>query len=201
MRIRQPVMTDGVMVKLPYVTTFGMTDPNGLRQVRQFRGNSVFDPDYAIGGTSALGLDQWSAFYDRYEVIGSTIKWTVLQRNTDPTEPPCKVAITDIRTSQGFTNMNEVLENRRSTNKILMQTQSKPWTSSKYMSTKRAFDVVGPLGAQQSLFGAPFSDNPQIGWNWYLTAESIGVGPMDLVFEVRVTYYCRLTRRDILIES
>ncbi len=34
-----------------------------------FRGNSCFDPDFAVGGDQPLGFDEWSALYRRYRVI------------------------------------------------------------------------------------------------------------------------------------
>lgn len=40
------------------------------------RGNSVYDPDAALGGLSAQGMPELSALYDYYTVLGSKIKVT-----------------------------------------------------------------------------------------------------------------------------
>lgn len=47
-----------------------------------FRANSVFDPDAAIGGSSATGFSQWSQFYQKYTVVGSKMSLRVLDQDT-----------------------------------------------------------------------------------------------------------------------
>lgn len=64
------------IVKLKYCdyTNIGVST---LGYSRTMRANSVFDPDYAAGGHQPLGHDQWSAFYHRYQVIGSKLTMKV----------------------------------------------------------------------------------------------------------------------------
>lgn len=40
----------------------------------QFRGNSLYDPDYTSAGAQPVGFDQWSALYTRYRVYEYTMK-------------------------------------------------------------------------------------------------------------------------------
>jgi len=40
------------------------------------KGNGMYDPDVAIGGYSATGLDNYANLYTRYKVLGSTCKLT-----------------------------------------------------------------------------------------------------------------------------
>jgi hypothetical protein len=40
------------------------------------KGNGMYDPDIAIGGYSATGLDNYANLYTRYKVLGSTCKLT-----------------------------------------------------------------------------------------------------------------------------
>lgn len=39
-----------------------------------FRLNSMYDPDYSGVGSQPLGYDQWTAFYQRYKVLGVKYK-------------------------------------------------------------------------------------------------------------------------------
>lgn len=41
-----------------------------------FRLNSIFDPNYSVGGHKPLGADEWSAFYNRYVVRRARIRVT-----------------------------------------------------------------------------------------------------------------------------
>jgi hypothetical protein len=38
-----------------------------------FRLNSLFDPDYSVGGHQPRGFDQWMTMYNKYCVIGATV--------------------------------------------------------------------------------------------------------------------------------
>jgi hypothetical protein len=53
-------------VKLVYVDHFNVTGASGTLENRQFRLNSLFDPDYTATGHQPLAFDQWAAFYNHY---------------------------------------------------------------------------------------------------------------------------------------
>lgn len=44
--------------------------------VNQFRFNSLFDPEVALGGHQPYGFDQWMAMYSRFTVISATARLT-----------------------------------------------------------------------------------------------------------------------------
>lgn len=48
----------------------------GDSSVHTFRCNSIFDPDFALGGTQPVGHDEWSDFYKYYRVDSCKIKAT-----------------------------------------------------------------------------------------------------------------------------
>jgi len=48
-----------------------------------YRANSIYDPDYATGGHQPLGMDQWEAIYNHYEVTSSKISVTFNVRYAD----------------------------------------------------------------------------------------------------------------------
>lgn len=64
------------IIKLRYVQhiTIPGDDIQGSMKAYQFRANSLFDPDYNIGGHQPMGFDQMAAKYNHYQVLGARIK-------------------------------------------------------------------------------------------------------------------------------
>lgn len=46
-----------------------------------YRANSIFDPDYGVGGHQPLGHDEWAKFYNKYVVTRAKITVTLLPDN------------------------------------------------------------------------------------------------------------------------
>jgi len=57
-------------------STFEVLQYNAGAQFAQldFRANSLYDPEYAVGGHQPMGFDQWMKFYKNYTVLRSRIK-------------------------------------------------------------------------------------------------------------------------------
>lgn len=61
-------------VKLRYADMFTLAGGGaGIGNSKTFRANSIFDPDFGVGGHQPMGHDQWEAFYHHYRVISSKI--------------------------------------------------------------------------------------------------------------------------------
>lgn len=58
---------------LRYVETQNLVPGAGTYTQAVFRANSLFDPDYAIGGHQPYGFNQYELLYNHYKVIKSTI--------------------------------------------------------------------------------------------------------------------------------
>lgn len=63
-------MPDNMIVKLKYAQTALFTIVSGAPALQVFRANSIYDPDFNVGGHQPLGHDQWAGFYKKYVVIG-----------------------------------------------------------------------------------------------------------------------------------
>ncbi len=70
------------IVHLRYIQAFDLDPAAGTVASHSFRANSCFDPDFAIGGGQPAGFDQWSVFYNNYEVERSVAKLEVLPSNS-----------------------------------------------------------------------------------------------------------------------
>lgn len=70
--IPRPLVTsNGLIVDLPYVQELTLQTGITTEVFRQFRGASIYDPDFTGAGHQPLGHDQWAALYQRYRVISS----------------------------------------------------------------------------------------------------------------------------------
>jgi len=66
-----------MITKHRYVSTHTLT-PSGAALIAsyQFRGNSLYDPDYTSAGHQPLGFDEYSNLYEHFTVLGSKISIT-----------------------------------------------------------------------------------------------------------------------------
>ena len=58
------------LVTLPYVWQGSVTSGIDSPTNKQFRMNSIYDPQYAAGGSQPAGYTQYSGLYDKYCVFG-----------------------------------------------------------------------------------------------------------------------------------
>lgn len=58
---------------LKYTDTFQLSNTSGVLSEYKYRANSVFDPQYSVGGHQPFGFDQRAQFYNHYQVISSKI--------------------------------------------------------------------------------------------------------------------------------
>jgi len=63
--------TSNKVLTIPNISSAGQV--GGAAQRYFFRCNSIYDPDQAVGGHQPLGMDQWEAIYNHYEVTSAKI--------------------------------------------------------------------------------------------------------------------------------
>lgn len=83
--LKAAVVPDRLIVRLPYVNYANLNGAAGVPLDVQFRLNSIYDPEVSVGvgQSQPLGADQWSAFYNRYRVIGANVYLMARNTNTD----------------------------------------------------------------------------------------------------------------------
>jgi hypothetical protein len=70
-------------VKLKYNAIFDGSITAGATPTQyNWRANSVFDPDAAVGGGQPRGFTQWSNFYEKYHVVKSSCRLRLLDKDT-----------------------------------------------------------------------------------------------------------------------
>lgn len=70
---------DRLIARLTYEDVYSMTSPT----YHTWRMNSLYDPDYGIGGHQPRGFDQYALIYSKYRVFG--FKAVIRVNNTDST--------------------------------------------------------------------------------------------------------------------
>ncbi|QBX89269.1 capsid protein [Apis mellifera virus-6] len=65
-----------------YATHYTTNVSNTLNTI-VMRANSVYDPEFALGGGSAMFYREMSALYNHYTVIGSKCKWTITRSGSN----------------------------------------------------------------------------------------------------------------------
>lgn len=90
--------------KMFFNTVLQAGPPAGAMAVNVFRTNSIFDPDFTGGGTTAFAYYQLSSLYGRYRVLGFHSK--IMFVNTSSTVPlTCLIAVNPVNTiGTNFTN-------------------------------------------------------------------------------------------------
>lgn len=189
-------------VKLRYCAIFqaGVTatsagGPPGY--TASFRANSVYDPDAALGGSTATGFSQWSQFYQKYTVVGSRMSLRILDQDTGtsgtgtvnglygitlrdsaaPVSPPSQVAlITDADA------VHTGWDSWHASAKV-----SKSFNSSKYFGVENLLDNNELSGSTGTTLGA----NPGrecFYYMWISQAPGTGAASQPTLVQVFITY-------------
>jgi len=174
----------------------------GIFSIQDFvyRGNSLFDPDFAVGGAQPAGFDQWSAFYRRYRVRGVKV---ILQATTD-SAINAGFGITCNNTSSSFTDRDIAIESMCSKNAVLggdaMHGIGK---LEMYVSTAQVRGGPSDIIDYETDLTALISDNPV--QQWYIHTFAYGLGSSGTNFEVnldtKLVFYCEFYDRETLPRS
>lgn len=191
--IRSPsAIPDVTKVKLKYSSYFsGTTTTTALQQT--VSGNSIFDPDVSGVGHEVLGHDQWSAFYNKYCVLSSSIKLM------------CQVgagaAMVTCRPQSVTTGVATIaLEMEKPRVKYVLPTVYQTKMLKHYQSTKSQFGKKNILDEQD--FGANMSGNPANRWYWLIHSQAPDeTTTSTVVIHYEVIYYVQLYDRKLLAQS
>lgn len=186
-------------VKLPYNVrwTDSHTGPTGWI----FRGNSIYDPDYSLGGSAAIMLSLLSEFYTRYHVRGSSISITSVNTSASGSIGDLLIyqSIAAVRNPGSTTDVDpwgqNVHKRRFYKNKLMpivaapgMPRNTRPLRM--YMSTRT---ILAPGPGSQAVSGdsvtAPTNDNPTSQWFWRISFAPKLLQNWASFHDLRLRYY------------
>lgn len=193
-------------IKLKYVTQITLSPSDNTAINREFRANSLYDPEVAVGGHQPYGFDQLSAFYQHYTVIGSKITVTPIDSN-DLTQGGI-FGVTLASTTGTLTGYEtlDIMERPGTQSYVLPLKSVSGWTSKPVMrahgkfSAKRFFgltSIVGNPAYRTSVGANPTED--AIFAVWYGSAT--GGDPTNASFAVEIEYIAIFSEKKELTPS
>lgn len=191
------VVPDQIMLKMKYRDLVNLNSPQGVYTYRNYRGNSIFDPDQQSIGKQPLGRDQWDPFYQRYQVMASKCVVRFAQSKVNGANLNCCLTPTD-----GVGVLLDIvtqMEQPYSKSKLLCYDATAPKVLSSYMTTKKKFGYSKGI-TQNDQLSALNGNNPAEQWYWVVGVAGTG-GQMSVDLNIEITYYVRLFDRKELPRS
>lgn len=183
------VVPDRYRTKLVYTLKTQANSSNLVQTV--VRGNSVFDPEWAVGGNQPTGFDQLSTLYGRYIVHGCQIKVRAVNLGAGVG----KIVVFPT-TATSINNIREAIQAPYSKTRMLAPTgsgQSMTYISS-YSSTKSIRGITGPLVDDE--LEALTTANPPKEWYWIVAGSHFDEASIiDQDWEITVVYYVDFFKR------
>jgi len=102
------IIADRAIVHLKYIDHSNFV-PSSYQGQREYRLNSLFDPNYTGTGDQPVGFDQWTTFYANYRVFAASYR--VRFFNNIASQVMCVTVPTNIQPTT-FTTLQEALEQR-----------------------------------------------------------------------------------------
>lgn len=174
---------------MAYVTTLhyhdyvGCTGGAGI-DAQDYRGNSVYDPDYTGAGGQPSYFDQITAIYGRYCVFASSI--TVEMHNSDAV--PTSLDIVPDTSSAALVNAAQARQFANNKH-IIVGTDGTVRKLKHYFTTAQAWDCSDPLLDPD--LSALYNANPVKVWFWHLMVQNTDGGANSTSLDVDITYIVR----------
>lgn len=190
-------LPDATYMKLKYTSFITLAGTPTASYV--FAGNSCYDPDVTSTGLQPLGFDQWSAFYERYLVYGSSIKVHFLNNNN--AAPNANILLnvtpTDDNVARTYREWDNYPFNRSKMVGLNTGGYSGAYIKN-YMSTKKIYGETH----LDDVYQADVTNNPNRAWYWHIQADAFDqTSAISLSCKVEITYYVKMTQRVELTTS
>lgn len=186
-------------VTLTYTTVQKLTTTTGLGAEAKFRANSIFDPEYSVGGHQPMGHDEWSNAYMHYRVLGSTISAQIAPSSgvVDP-----MVFFVELSSTVAVSlDASAAIERGRSAYKVVCNDADTP--AQPLINTYNASKFFGSSHANADSNKALFGQNPaeDVYFNVAVSPMSVASTARDFYVLVTIKYDCMLTEPAPLLQS
>lgn len=179
----------------------GFTAAPAPQDLRVFRGNSLYDPDFTGVGVQPYGYDQlFPALYATYTVRASSIK--VMVAPTTDVRLLRVIVVASRNTNLNYRDVSDL----RAFGAYRMAAIS--WVNGMarknivrhYATTARMFPEYGKFG--DDTLTAQYNTNPNQGWHWLVFFDTSTTGETaSIQYDVEITYYATARKTDSLNES
>lgn len=180
----------------------------------QFRANSLFDPEYALGGAqpryydTLCGADGSNAPYRQYTVLASKIKIMIYQDPTLTGTNGSVAGLVSITPQRGTAGVPISLVDQQEfpltkTVAVGNANSSKPLVLKHYCKTKNMYAGATKV-LSDSDFTANYDANPTNSWLWTLGACNLldtSTGLFGIYYTVQIKYYVRFSSLNSVLQS
>lgn len=187
-------LPDKLRVKLSYVQNFGFTGTTSAhRQI--MRGNSIFDPDYTntLVGHQPLYRDQYSALFNKYCVLGSTITCTVVCPNAGQSIQFVILPQPDDITTGATIDIDSEKPRAKT---IFVNGGGDPKKLTHKISSGRIFGEKITAYSREDSYESIYSGNPNNVWYWIMSAQC-----PDMTTTAYCSVMCKMTYDVILFDK
>lgn len=189
------IVPDRSYLKFRYTTYINQVISNGNYYQGVYRANSLYDPDFQVGGRQPIGYNIWSQFYEKYCVHGSKIK--VSLTNIGAGTNCYVVIIPENSPSVPFTNITELTMYPYARYCTASQATGMDRARTKhYMSTKKIFGVHKAAVLADQNYASLTSTNPANVWYWNIFIDTPdSQKATNVQVKIDITYYCEMYSR------
>jgi len=207
---RPSIVPDRYITKLTYVERIKVAADGGLTAAWIYmRGNSCFDPNFAVGGHQPLGFDQLcgpagSALYYSYRVIGSKIAVETYSNTNTVTQGEHVALLSTTDSTYGPASL-EVAEEQpyvKSKRRLRVAVTGYPIKLRGYMSTTKVFGEKYSTIMSDENYAANYNANPTFEWFWAIGVRNMDITTvLDWYHNIKMTYYVIFYNRNELTQS
>lgn len=194
---------DSCKFRLKYVYYTGTT--SATSQLIQFRGNSLYDPNVAVGGDQPAGFDDLTAAFTKFLVLGSAIKISLMPDSNVSTLQTFTVVLYPVTANNSSTWSSLQLFKQLDTIPMIRYRDSftnstgKPIRLKHYCGTRKIFSLnnsnlfYGQTSTGGDVYWHPINNNPTAQAQWYW---NVGIYSPDgiqqttpMLLKVEIIYY------------
>lgn len=194
------ICPDKMQIKLRYHEDVTATSIAGAFAEHSYSANSLFDPRQSLGGEQPPGFDEWSAFYNRYRVLSSTIKVELIPLTNTLTSMVDCVILPSRSNPSLLTTFDAIRTNTFAKHAICTNLDAGDIkTVANYVNIGK---FMGEDIRTQNIFSALISSDPntQVFWQIFTTAAD-GASEHTIRLRITISYWGEMFDRKELNES
>lgn len=195
-------LPDQMNMYFKYTESVIVTVTGGSAVNYQFRGNSLYDPDLTSTGHQPTGYDEWSAFYNKFTVLGSScdVKAYITGISTALVVNGLVAVVPTVDASPTLTYAN-VLTLPNCKHKVFTYNTSVGHVKNRMM-TNKIFGKSLQAVKDDDYYSASTTANPTNQWYWNIYINNAdNSSNLSGQIVINVTYYARMTSRKLLQAS
>lgn len=194
------IVPDMFNTVLKYNQSYDMSSMSGT--YRNFRGNSVYDPDETGTGEQPTGFDQLMLLYNYYTVSASKIKILCMNDSTTASSGNIIVSVIPLTVdTDSLLGFRQLMTNSFAKSRAIAPVSAggNPIVLSNYITTKK---MLPGFSVKDQGYAGTDASSPGEEWYWHVEVNHIdGVSSTDLWINVTLEYYVSFFDKRLLAIS